>query len=166
MKIFELNAKQEELADRLLTACSEDEVAEIEKEIASLGYDASRMINFLSGIYIELDAIAWSREERAKSLMQQAKTARNKSNYIKDTILQLLVRFDIKKCETDFCNIRLDAGRESVPDYVYGEIPEINAYFTKTETYKLDKEKLKADLKQGINTAYAELVKKPFVVIK
>jgi Siphovirus Gp157 len=126
---------------------------------------AEDIIKWLSNIYVEADATAKARKERAKAMAEQAKTAENATARLKDKILSTMLTFDIKKIETPLINFRISDGRESIfinPDADFSQWPD---FLVKTKI-EPDKTEAKKFILDGNELSGAFIVKKPFLVGK
>ena len=166
-KIFDLTEKQSELAARLMWADEPAEIEAIEAEIANLQGDAEGLIKWLTGVYVELDAVATARKERAQALAKQAKTAENAADRLRKTILDTALKFDLKKIETDLMNWTVSPGRESLfidegTDFIQwpGEFVE-----TVVST-KVDKPAALKFVQAGHELPGAHIIRKPYLIGK
>lgn len=167
MGIYDLTTKQNELAARLMWADEPDEIEALEREIASLNYEATDFIKWLSSVYAELNAVATSRKERAQALAKQAKTAENAAERLRKKILETALTFGIKKIETDLINWSVSPGRESCfidagADFISWPTELVTI---KTETVPDKKGALKY-MQDGHELPGAHIVKNPYLIGK
>lgn len=166
-KIFDLTEKQNALASRLMWEEDPKEIAKLMAEINEIKGNAGGLIKWLSSVYVELQATAGARKERAQAMAKQAKTAENAADLLKEKILSTMLTFDIKKIETPLINFRKDDGRESIfinPDVDFSKWPE---FLIKTKTtIEPDRAEAKKFILDGHELPGAFIVKKPFLVGK
>lgn len=165
MGIYDLTAKQNELAAKLMWADEPDEIEALEREIASLNYEATDFIKWLSSVYAELDAVATARKERAQALAKQAKTAENAAERLRKKILETALTFDIKKIETDLITWSVSPGRESLfidegTDFITWPSDLIETVVST----KVDKKGALKFIQEGHELPGAHIVKNPYLI--
>jgi hypothetical protein len=163
-RIYKLNIQQQDILDRLyfLDENEEEDAKEIlllKKDLLKIRGDASKTLEFLSGILLESKAILEAREEAKLRAERRRKTAQSSVDRLTGVIEYIMRQFEVQKFSTDLCDCRLQYGP---PGLQYAE--GFNAMFLPADCYKLEYKPIASEIKKHIEAGEelegVELVRK------
>jgi len=176
--LYELSIQQQDLLDKLYWLDSGDEEAvDIEADLEKIYGSVEYKLNFLSTLLLEAKTLTENRKAAVKKAQDRLKTSENAEARLKEFIKTQMEVFDIKKIAGEHCNISYCAGRESVSldgsekksysaevGFDCSNLPE-DCYEVVTVMIP-KKDNIKAHLENGEVIQGAEIVKKPYLLVK
>ena len=176
--LYELSIQQQELLDKLYWLDSGDEEAvDINADLEKIYGSVEYKLNFLSTLLLEAKTLTENRRAAVKKAQDRLRTSEIAEARLKEFIKTQMEVFDIKKVEGEHCNITWCAGRESVNlegSDKKSYSAEVGFDCTKLpyDCYEVvtvmrpKMDVIKSHLENGEAIAGAEIVRKPYLLVK